>query len=42
MIFLKNDYSCGAHPAVLKALNDTNMENTDGYCIDPYCEKATH
>ena len=40
MIFLKNDYSCGAHPSVLKALNDTNMENTDGYCIDPYCEKA--
>lgn len=40
MIFLKNDYSLGAHPKVMKALNDTNMEYTDGYGVDPYCEKA--
>ena len=40
MIFLKNDYSLGAHPAVLEALNKTNMELTDGYCIDPFCENA--
>ena len=40
MIFLKNDYSLGAHPAVLQALVDTNMELHDGYCEDDYCKKA--
>jgi len=40
MIFLKNDYSLGAHPAVLQALVDTNMELHDGYCEDEYCRKA--
>ena len=30
MIFLKNDYSLGAHPAVLEALVNTNMELHDG------------
>lgn len=40
MIYLINDYSTGAHPQVMKALNETNMENTDGYCIDRFCEGA--
>lgn len=40
MIFLKNDYSLGAHPAVLEALVNTNMELHDGYCEDEYCRKA--
>lgn len=42
MIFLKNDYSLGAHPDVLSALNETNMVLTDGYCEDPYCEAAAN
>lgn len=41
MIFLKNDYSLGAHPRIMEALNRTNMEYTDGYGIDPYCRMAT-
>ena len=40
MIFLKNDYSLGCHPAVLQALVDSNMELHDGYCEDDYCRKA--
>ena len=40
MIFLKNDYSLGAHPKVLQALTDTNMTLTDGYGIDPFCDAA--
>ncbi len=40
MIFLKNDYSLGAHPKVMDALVETNMELTDGYGEDPYCAKA--
>lgn len=35
-----NDYSEGAHPEVLKALNDTNMQQTVGYGMDEYCQKA--
>lgn len=41
MIFLKNDYSLGAHPRIMEALSRTNMEYTDGYGIDPYCRMAT-
>ena len=40
MIFLKNDYSLGCHPAVLEALVNSNMELHDGYCEDDYCRKA--
>lgn len=40
MIFLKNDYSLGSHPAVLQALTDTNMTLTDGYSLDPFCDEA--
>lgn len=40
MIFLKNDYSLGAHPKILDALIETNMTLADGYGIDPFCEGA--
>lgn len=35
-----NDYSEGAHPEVLKALNETNALQTVGYGTDEYCQKA--
>lgn len=40
MLYFLNDYSEGAHPRVLQALNDTNLESTVGYGKDAYCEKA--
>ena len=40
MIYFRSDYSQGAHPKVLEALNSTNPEHTDGYGIDPHCEHA--
>lgn len=40
MIYLKNDYSTGAHPLVMDALVSTNLENTVGYGMDPYCAEA--
>lgn len=41
MLFFRNDYSNGAHPQVMQALCDTNLELTVGYGMDSYCEKAT-
>ena len=40
MYSFRNDYSEGAHPSVLKALIDTNLEQTPGYGTDRYCEEA--
>lgn len=40
MIYLKNDYSAGAHPKILEALAETNMENTVGYGMDHHCKEA--
>lgn len=40
MIFLKNDYSLGAHPRVLEELMRTNMMLTDGYGMDEFCKAA--
>lgn len=40
MIYFNNDYSEGCHPAVLEALVKTNMEQTSGYGMDPYCKRA--
>ncbi len=34
------DYQEGCHPRILKALTQTNMEQTVGYGCDPYCELA--
>ena len=36
----RNDYSEGAHPNVLQALIDTNLEQTIGYGMDPHCRSA--
>lgn len=40
MLFFRNDYGAGAHPAVLEALCRTNLELTTGYGTDPYCGRA--
>ena len=40
MYSFRNDYSEGAHPKVLQALMDTNLEQTVGYGTDPRCEAA--
>lgn len=40
MLSFLNDYSEGAHPRVLKALADTNLEQTCGYGLDHYCQSA--
>ena len=40
MYSFRNDYSEGAHPRVLQALIDTNLEQTCGYGLDPRCLKA--
>ncbi len=40
MIYLNCDYNEGAHPAVLQALTETNMEQTVGYGCDNYCDRA--
>jgi len=41
MYSFRNDYSEGAHPKVLKALTDTNLEQTCGYGLDPRCQEAS-
>ena len=40
MLVFQNDYSEGAHPAILKRLAETNMEQLPGYGTDHYCEAA--
>jgi len=40
MIYFRSDYSQGAHPKVMAALEATNFEHTDGYAIDRHCERA--
>lgn len=35
-----NDYSEGAHPRILQALNETNSIQTVGYGQDEYCQQA--
>ena len=40
MYSFQNDYSEGAHPAILEALNRTNLVQTLGYGEDPYCLEA--
>ncbi|MGL5066579.1 MAG: threonine aldolase family protein [Sarcina sp.] len=36
----RNDYSEGAHENIIKSLVSSNLEQTDGYGYDPYCEEA--
>lgn len=40
MYFFRNDYSEGALPQVMDALNRTNLCATIGYGEDPYCREA--
>jgi len=40
MYSFKNDYSEGTHPSILKALMESNMEQTDGYGEDKYSLEA--
>ncbi|WP_295584813.1 low specificity L-threonine aldolase [uncultured Oscillibacter sp.] len=40
MYSFRNDYSEGAHPKVLQALADTNLEQTCGYGLDHHCQEA--
>ncbi|SES68155.1 threonine aldolase family protein [Anaerobranca gottschalkii] len=40
MYSFKNDYSEGAHPAILKALMETNLEQHEGYGEDKYSQLA--
>ena len=40
MVSFESDYIAGAHPEVLKALCDTNLETLTGYGLDPYCASA--
>lgn len=40
MIHLDCDYSEGCHPRVLEALGQSNLQQTVGYGLDPYCVKA--
>ena len=40
MYSFRNDYSEGAHPKVLEALHETNLVQTCGYGLDPFCSEA--
>lgn len=40
MIRFECDYLEGAHPQIMKALADTNFEQTPGYGVDSHCERA--
>lgn len=40
MISFVNDYSEGAHEKILEALISSNLEQSDGYGLDTYCEQA--
>ena len=40
MLFFRNDYGNGAHPAIMDALCRTNLELTVGYGEDAYCKQA--
>lgn len=40
MIRFECDYAEGAHPLIMKRLLETNEEQTPGYGVDSYCDKA--
>lgn len=40
MLSFINDYSEGAHPAILRRLAETNLEQLPGYGADHYCTEA--
>ena len=37
MYHFECDYAEGAHPRILERLTETNLEQTDGYGVDPHC-----
>jgi len=39
-LYFASDYMEGAHPAIIRRLAQTNMEQTAGYGADEYCERA--
>ena len=41
VLHFRNDYSNGAHPKILEALCQTNLELTAGYGDDAYCRRAS-
>ena len=41
MIYFRSDYSLGAHPKIMQALMDTNLEHTDGYCLDRFSDDCS-
>ncbi len=40
MIYFQCDYTEGAHPEIMKRLNETNFEQTPGYGTDYHCDRA--
>ena len=38
MYRFNSDYTEGCHPSILEKLAATNMDQTDGYGLDPYCD----
>lgn len=34
------DYMEGAHPKILRAMSEINLDKNTGYGLDPYCERA--
>ena len=40
MVYFDSDYMAGAHPEVLKQLNETNLLDTTGYGTDKFCSEA--
>lgn len=40
MLLFRCDYAEGAHPTLLKRLQETNFEQLDGYGMDPYTDSA--
>ncbi|MCI9228477.1 MAG: low specificity L-threonine aldolase [Dorea sp.] len=40
MIRFESDYLEGAHPLILKRMEETNFEQTAGYGNDPFCDSA--
>lgn len=41
MYSFMNDYSEGAHPNIMAALQQSNLEQTVGYGMDVYCDEST-
>ena len=41
MLYFQSDYSQGAHPQVMEALIQSNLEHTEGYGLDDHCRRAS-